>query len=327
MSASDPDPGVWSRLRPALPLLAIALAGLVSVLFAASWLEAWRDREQEARLRRSHTIEGTVDLYPGFHSGLLGNSRPVAVYLPRQYAIEPERRFPVLYVQDGQNVFDGATATVAGQEWQLDEAAERLTIERRIEPLIVVAIGSAGAQRLSEYTPTRDPVSGQGGGADRYGRMLLEELKPWIDSSYRTQPGRESTGIAGASLGGLVSLYVGLGHPAVFSRIASLSTEARWDGGFIVRFVDALPAKPETLVWTDVGSEEEASSLAGARQLRDALLRKGWREGSDLRYLEAKGARHDEAAWALRIPEVLTFLDPPRAAVAPTAPAAGALSR
>jgi predicted alpha/beta superfamily hydrolase len=321
MSASDPEPGTWARLRRAAPLVAVALAGLAGVLSAASWLEAWREREQEARLRRSHTIEGTVDQFPGFHSALLGNTRPLAVYLPRQYPIEPERRFPVLYVQDGQDVFDGATADVAGQEWQLDEAAERLTLEEKIEPLIVVAIGSAGPQRCDEYAPSRDPVSGQGGGADRYGRMLVEELKPWIDRSYRTQPGRESTGIAGAALGGLLSLYVGLEHPAVFSRIASLSTEATWDGGFIVRFVDALPAKPDTLIWTDVGSEEEPSRIAYARQLRDALVRKGWREGSDLRYLEARGARRDAAAWALRLPDVLAFLDPPRAA-GPQPPAA-----
>ena len=143
--------------------------------------------------------------------------------------------------------------------------------------------------------------------------MLVEELKPWLDRTYRTRPGRESTGIAGSSLGGLASLYVGLRHPGVFSRIASLSTAARWDDGFIVRFVDALPAKPETLIWTDVGTSEDPPSLAYARLLRDALVRKGWREGVDMRYLEAKGARHDEAAWARRMPEVLAFLDPPSA--------------
>jgi predicted alpha/beta superfamily hydrolase len=316
MRTTHREPGARSRWRADGPLVGLLLASLVGVLFAASRLQAWRDREREIRLRRTHTLEGTVDLHAGFRSAVLGNTRSVAVYLPRQYLTEPDRRFPVLYVQDGQDVFDGATATVAGQEWQLDETTERLIGERRIDPLIVVAIDNAGPRRLYEYTASRDPASGDGGGADSYGRMLVEELKPWIDGRYRTRPDRESTGIAGCSLGGLASLYVGLRYSAVFSRIASLSTAPRWDDGFIVRFVDALPAKPETLIWIDVGSQEAPSSLAFARRLRDALVRKGWREGVDMRYLEAEGARHGVAAWALRLPEVLEFLDPP-----PTTPA------
>jgi len=329
MSATVPEPGARWRLRPALPFVGIGLAGICGLVAAASWLEAWRAAEQDARVRRTHTLEGTIDQYPDFRSALLGNTRAVSVYLPRNYPVEQERRFPVLYVQDGQNVFDGATATVAGQEWQLDESAERLTIEGEIEPPIVVAIASApGAGREYEYTPARDPVSGRGGGADRYGRMLVEELKPWIDSSYRTRSGRESTGIVGSSLGGLVSLYVGLRFPAVFSRIASLSPAAGREKAFIVRFVDALPAKPDTLVWIDVGSEEGPSAVSCARQLRDALVRKGWREGAGLRYLEARGGRHDEASWALRIPDVLAFLDPPSGGpAAGAAPSSSALSR
>jgi predicted alpha/beta superfamily hydrolase len=285
MRPFGPDAGARSRRRASLLLVPVVLAGLVGMLLAARWLEAWRDREREARLRRTHTVEGTVDRHPEFRSALLGTTRSVSVYLPRQYPIDLDHRFPVLYVQDGQNVFDGATATVPGQEWQLDETAERLIVDGRIEPLIVVAIDSGGARRQHEYTPTRDPKSGDGGGADSYGRMLVEELKPWVDHTYRTRPGRESTGIAGASLGGLVSLYLGLRHPNVYSRIASLSTSASWDDGFIVRFVDALPAKPETLIWTDVGMKEGPPSLTYARLLRDALVRKGWREGVDMRYL------------------------------------------
>jgi predicted alpha/beta superfamily hydrolase len=329
MRPFGPEAGARSRLRPSLLLVPVVLAGLVGMLLAAWWLEAWRGREQEGRLRRTHTVEGTVDRHPEFRSALLGTTRSVSVYLPRQYPIELDRRFPVLYVQDGQNIFDGATASVAGQEWQLDEAAERLIADGRIEPLIVVAIDNGGARRQYEYTPTPDRNRGDGGGADSYGRMLVEELKPWVDRSYRTRPGRESTGIAGSSLGGLVSLYVGLRHPGVFSRIASLSTSVSWDDGFIVRFLDALPVKPETLIWTDVGTKEEPPALAYARLLRDALVRKGWREGVDMRYLEATDARHDEAAWARRMPEVLAFLDPssPAPSPEPSAPAAGAPAR
>ena len=232
------------------------------------------------------------------------------VYLPPRYAQEPERRFPVLYMHDGQNVFDGATAFLAGKEWEADEAAERLIGEGRIEPLIIVAIENGGEQRADEYTPTVDRT-GRGGQVDRYARMLVEELKPWIDARYRTRPGRQDTGIAGASHGGLASLWIGLTHPEVFGKIAALSTSAARDEGQIIRFVEALPEKPATLVWTDMGTDEGFAALKYARLLRDALVAKGWREGVDLVYLEAEGEPHDEVAWAKRMPAILEFLFPP----------------
>jgi predicted alpha/beta superfamily hydrolase len=216
----------------------------------------------------------------------------------------------VLYLQDGQNVFDGATAFLAGKEWEVDETVERLAGEGRIEPLIVVAVDNGGERRLVEYTPTRDPHAPAGGGADLYGRMLVEELKPWVDRTYRTRPERGHTVIGGSSLGGLVSLYLGLKHPEVFGGIAALSTSAWWDDRFIARFVDALPGKPDTRIWSDVGTREDSSAVSDARALRDALVRKGWREGEDLRHLEAEGAPHDETAWAKRMPAV-EFLFPP----------------
>ena len=284
---------------------------LAAVLVAAWQLQRGRDREAEARLRQVHTLAGTVERHPDFHSAVLGATRRVWVYLPPQYAAEPARRFPVLYLQDGQNVFDGATAFLAGKEWEVDETVERLAREGRIEPLVVVAVDNGGERRLVEYTPTRDRRAPDGGGADAYGRMLVEELKPWVDRTYRTRPERETTGIGGSSLGGLVSLYLGLKHPEVFGRIAALSTSAWWDDRFIARFVDALPAKPDTRIWTDIGTREDRSAVPDARALRDALVRRGWREGVDLRYVEAEGAVHNEMAWAKRMPAVLEFLFPP----------------
>jgi predicted alpha/beta superfamily hydrolase len=284
---------------------------LAAVLVAAWQLQRGRDREAEARLRQVHTRAGTVERHPDFHSAVLGATRRVWVYLPPQYAAEPARRFPVLYLQDGQNVFDGATAFLAGKEWEVDETVERLAREGRIEPLVVVAVDNGGERRLVEYTPTPDRRGPDGGGADAYGRMLIEELKPWVHRTYRARPERETTGIGGSSLGGLVSLYLGLKHPEVFGRIAALSTSAWWDDRFIARFVDALPAKPDTRLWTDIGTREDRSAVPDARALRDALVRRGWREGVDLRYVEAEGAVHNETAWAKRMPAVLEFLFPP----------------
>jgi len=307
------------RTRRWLHGLVVALL-LVIATIAALQLQAWRDREREARLRAAHTLSGTVERHPEFRSEVLGGTRRVWVYLPPSYAREPERRFPVLYLQDAQNVFDGATAFLAGKEWEVDETVERLVGEGRIEPLIVVAVDNGGERRIFEYTPTRDRRQEGGGGADAYGRMLVEELKPWVDRTYRTRPEPEQTGIGGSSMGGLVSLYLGLKRPDVFGRIAALSTSVWWDDRFLVRFVDALPSKPDTRVWVDIGTSEGFSAVPDTRALRDALVRKGWREGADLRYVEAAGAPHDETAWAKRMPAVLEFLFPPDLPARGTAP-------
>ena len=297
--------------RRSLPFLVVAV--LLVVATVAAWrLQAWRESEEEARLGEIHTLAGTVEQHPEFRSAILGRTGRVWVYLPPQHAREPERRFPVLYMQDGQNVFDGATAFLAGKEWQVDETAERLIAEGKIEPLVVVAVDNGGERRAFEYLPTRDGRAGDGGGADLYGRMLVEELKPWVDARYRTKTGREDTGIAGSSFGAIVSLYVGLCHPDVFGKIAALSPSAWVDDRFIVRFVDAPPGKPDTRVYVDTGTREGRSAVPDARALRDALVDKGWREGVDLRYVEAEGAVHNEVAWAARMPAVLEFLFPPR---------------
>jgi predicted alpha/beta superfamily hydrolase len=297
--------------RRLLSFLGVALL-LVLATVAAGRLQAWRDREEEARLRQIHTLAGTVEQHPEFRSAILGQTRRVWVYLPPQHAREPERRFPVLYMQDGQNVFDGATAFLAGKEWEVDETEERLIAEGKIEPVVVVALDNGGERRAFEYLPTRDGRAGDGGGADLYGRMLVEELKPWVDARYRTKTGREDTGLAGSSFGGLAALYVGLRHPDVFGKIAALSTSVWVDDRFIVRFVDGLSGKPDTRVYVDIGTREGRGAVPDARALRDALVRKGWREGVDLRYVEAQGAVHNEVAWAARMPAVLEFLFPPR---------------
>lgn len=298
----------WSRRL--LGGLAVALLAM-AVAVAAWQLQGFRDREEDARLRQIHTLAGTVEQHPDFRSALLGQARRVWVYLPPQHAREPARRFPVLYMLDGQNVFDGATAFLAGKEWRVDDTAEELIARGRIEPLVVVAVDNGGERRAFEYLPTRDARVGDGGGADLLARMLVEELKPWVDRRYRTRTGREDTAIAGSSFGGVAALYVGLRHPEVFGMIAALSTSVWVDDRFVVRFVDALPAKPETRVWTDTGTREGRRSVPDARALRDALVRKGWREGVDLRHVEAEGAVHDEVAWAKRVPAVLEFLFPP----------------
>ena len=260
-----------------------------------------------------HTLTGDFCLHPRFHSRFLRADRDVLVFLPPGYDAGGRRRYPVLYLQDGQNLFDGATSFLPGQEWRVDEAATALITRGVIEPLIIVGVYNVGNDRIEEYTPTRAGAGiaqGRGGGAAAYGRMLTEELKPYIDRHYRTRTDAAHTGLGGSSLGGLVSLWLGFQYPKTFGRMACLSTSAWWDDRAIVRQVRALPARLPGRIWLDIGMAEDADSVAAVRDLRDALAAKGWKPGVDLGYYEAPGAQHNEAAWAGRVGPMLTFLFP-----------------
>lgn len=257
-----------------------------------------------------HTLTGDIRPHRGIHSEILGIARDVLVYLPPVYDADPSRRFPVLYANDGQNVFDGATSFVPGQEWQLDESAERLIRQGEVEPLIIVAVDHAGPRRLDEFGPSRDARRQAGGRADAYGRMLAEELKPFIDRTYRTRPEPDDTGLLGSSMGALVSLYLGLTRPDVFRRIGALSPAVWWSGRMIVRQVLKPGLRPPLRIWLDMGSAEGRYAFRDARALRDALLSKGFVEGESLAYHEVRGGEHTEQAWAARVPSVLKYLFP-----------------
>lgn len=245
-------------------------------------------------------------LHENFHSKFVPKDRDIIVWLPPGYKTETTRRYPVLYMHDGLSVF---------ANWRLDETATALISNQQVEPFILVCVANGGAveDRYDEYTPTRDAAYTKSGNADKYGRMLVEELKPFIDSQYRTLVDASNTGLAGASLGGLVTLYLGLKYPATFSRLAVLSPSIWWDKGMILREVKALKSKPSSRIWLDVGTEEEQGRTSVTRLLRDALKAKGWVLDSDLIYFEAKGARHEEEAFARRGGLFLKFLFPKRA--------------
>lgn len=260
----------------------------------------------------AHTLTGDIRLHAQVWSPLLGRARNITVYLPPDYTRRPRTRYPVFYLHDGQNLFDGATAFVPGQEWRLDETAERLIRAREIEPIIMVGIDHAGPHRLDEFGPVRDTRHRAGGLAPLYGRMIVEELKPLIDRTYRTRPGPQETGLGGASMGGLATLFLGLEFPHVFGRLAILSPSVWWHQRAILRRVEALPRRLPLRIWLDIGTKEGHAALADARALRAALVARGWREGRDLAYLEAEGAGHSEAAWAARVEPMLKFLFPPR---------------
>jgi predicted alpha/beta superfamily hydrolase len=245
-----------------------------------------------------------------FHSEILPDDRTVSVYLPPQYAEQEERRFPVLYLQDGQNLFDGRTSYIAGKTWNANTTADRLAEAGEIEPLILVGVANTGLRRMAEYTPTRDFKMGGGEGRS-YGRLLIEELKPMIDSTYRTLPGAMDTGVGGSSLGGLISLYLGFAHPEVFGKIAVMSPSLWWDHRSILNAItEQKTVKPDLRIWLDMGTAEGARHLRDADMLEGLLVKRGWKIGVDLAYVKTQGAVHDEQAWSDRFGDVLRFLFP-----------------
>jgi predicted alpha/beta superfamily hydrolase len=256
-----------------------------------------------------------------FHSALLpassdspnSDGRALFIYLPLEYQTHPDKRFPVLYLHDGQNLFEERISLVPGRAWQAHGTTDRLIAEGRVEPFILVGIAHAGTRRLAEYTPTLDPKHG-GGEGSRYGRMLREEIKPFLDRTYRTRPEPEHTGLGGSSLGALISLYLGFEYPDTFRRLALLSPSLWWDRRSILhriehRVKNATPRRP-LRIWLDMGTEEGQRHLDDTDQLFHLLRRQGWREGVDLAYRPAEGGQHCEASWAERLPEMLLFLYP-----------------
>jgi predicted alpha/beta superfamily hydrolase len=263
---------------------------------------------------RSEHIADELDSNPRyqvheFHSEILPDDRTVSVYLPPQHLEQEERRFPVLYLHDGQNLFDGRTSYIAGRTWQAHTTADLLTEQNEIEPLILVGIANTGLRRMAEYTPTRDFKMG-GGEGKSYGRLLMEELKPWVDRRYRTLPDAQNTGVGGSSLGGLISLYLGFANPGVYGKVAVMSPSLWWDQRSILNAIGQQATKPELRIWLDMGTAEGARHVRDADMLEKLLLKRGWQIGVDLAYEKAPGAEHDESAWSDRFGDVLRFLFP-----------------
>jgi predicted alpha/beta superfamily hydrolase len=248
--------------------------------------------------------------HEGFRSRFLRNQRDLIVYLPPGYDDQHGRRFPVLYLHDGQNLFDGATSFIPGMDWHVGQTADQCIDSGAVEPLIIVGMYNTKA-RIREYTPTHVPRLG-GGRADRYAKFLIEEVKPFIEREYHTLSGPEKTGIGGSSLGGLVSLYLGLRLPEAFGKIAALSPSVWWNQGVMHRFAEAASVNPRPAIWLDIGTREGPRIVQDVEHFRDVLLQKGWQLGRDLHYQRVEGAEHNEAAWAQRVGPFLQFLYPAR---------------
>jgi len=249
--------------------------------------------------------------HTGFRSRVLPDVRDLIVYTPPGYEAEPERVYPVLYLQDGQNLFDPETSYIPGQTWQVREAADAAIAAGEVEPLVIVGIYNTGVRRMAEYTHDADRKHG-GGEAELYGEMLMRELMPWIAAHYRVKRGPEATGLGGSSLGGLVSLYLGLRHPERFGRLAVMSPSIWWNEKSILRLLrdSAGEIEEKPRIWLDVGDREGPVTMQDAETLRRRLTAGGWRAEETLHYERVAGGRHDEASWAERVRPMLGFLFP-----------------
>jgi predicted alpha/beta superfamily hydrolase len=260
-----------------------------------TWVAYRGDAEQGA------TVVGDLRVLNDCWSPELDNQRDIYVYLPPGYAAG-SRRYPVVYMHDGQNLFDEA-ASFAG-EWRVDETMQAWS--RHGLEAIVVGIPNAGARRLDEYSPFVDR-RGKGGDGDAYLDFVVHTLKPGIDRDFCTLPDRLHTGTLGSSMGGLISLYALFAYADTFGFAGVMSPAFWFANHAIFRYLRErtyIPGK----IYLDMGTAEGRDMVEDARRMRAFLRRMGYRTGHDLLYVEEPGAPHNEQAWARRLPLALHFL-------------------
>jgi predicted alpha/beta superfamily hydrolase len=244
-------------------------------------------------------------------SRIFGNRRLLRVWLPPDYDGWGATRYPVLYLNDGQNLFDPATA-FAGVHWQVGETAARLIAEQKIRPLIIVGIDNTKS-RVREYIPytSKDPrvVNAKG---QCYPDFLRREVMPLIEERYFVLKGPENTGLGGSSLGGLITLYTQLAMPGVFGKLLIESPSLFVADGRILedcRRSRLWPARTYLGMGTrEVGvADKDAMIVANVREL-ETILREAGLDEQRLRIRIDDGSTHSESAWAARFPEALEFL-------------------
>ncbi len=268
---------------------------------------------------KDHTVTGWVDVIP-FTSKVFHNTRMLRVWVPGNYFSprNASRRYPVLYMQDGQSVFDEATSGGTG-ELHLDEAADHAIGSFKIHTMLMVGIDNAGEQRGNEYLPYPDPHNRALGAPDKqdihgkdYERFLLTEVMPFIEKHYRVAKGAANTGIGGVSYGAVISLYVAMEHPAVFGHVLALSPTL-WIGDRALLH-DAEKARQLPLkIYLAVGTAEDADlkdapPIIPPIQELEKILRKKGMGPARLKVVIADGGHHDNASWSKRLPEALEFL-------------------
>lgn len=250
-----------------------------------------------------------------FTLGLLplpGSSRRrrVDVHLPLGYGQSRTLRYPVLYMWDGQNLFDPYRA-FAGSAWYVGASLDLLVAAGEIPPMIVVGIDHGGRDRLSELSPWADEAHQARGEGDRFLEFAIEVVKPTVDRLLRTHRGPEYTALAGSSMGGLMTLYAHLKEPRVFSRAAAFSPSVHFARGALLDYVPTVSPVADSRLYLDIGGQESGSTshltAQRARDLDARLRAQGWTEPAYRWRFDRRGT-HSEASWAERFPEAMRYL-------------------
>jgi enterochelin esterase-like enzyme len=268
----------------------------------------WAQGENGLALRAS----GRLDVFPYFSpdetchvcdqhavpSSFAASGHRARVFLPPGYGENTLERYPVVFMQDGHNLFF-PEESFAGETWRMQETLDvlqRMSLTRRL-----IVVGVYPSDRMREYTLP---------GCEEYGRALVDELVPWVRAHYRTLEGPESTAVMGSSLGGVVSFHLAWRHPEVFGAAACLSTTFGYADDFLQRV--AREPKPPIRLYLDSGWPHD--NYEATRGMRNVLVKRGFAPGRDLHYLAFPNARHDERSWATRVhvPLQLLFGDMPR---------------
>ena len=258
----------------------------------------------QSRPRGGHGSSGAGQVQRHrIRSADLGGQRELFVYLPPGYG-QNGRRYPVLYMHDGQNLLGRGG-------WNVTRAVERESQAGRARQAIIVGVNHAGAGRIHEYSPSHDREVGGGGGAKRYLRFVTDELKPWIDRTYRTLGDARNTAMVGSSMGGLMSLYAGLKRPDVFGNVIAMSPSLWWNGREMQRRVAARPVPSNLRVYLDSGGAGPSrDGMQDTNAMRDLLHQKGLRFGRNLFHWFEGSHPHTEAAWRARFPRAFSSIFP-----------------
>lgn len=265
----------------------------------------WKDLGGGASGCASTALKPNVQVIStSFAMPQLGRTRRVWVYLPTDYATSA-RRYPVLYLHDGQNVFDKCTSFSG--EWGVDETLRQLQQSGQ-DPTgtIVVAIDNGGSARLDEYSPWRNAQYG-GGEGDKYVDFLVETLKPYIDGQYRTLTGREYTGIAGSSMGGLISVYAALKYQEVFSKVGVFSPAFWFAKQPLFDYVKTAGHHQPIKFYFVAGTKESETMVPYMAEMRDALQQQGF-AAADMRYHAVEDGQHAEWFWQREFPAAFQWL-------------------
>jgi predicted alpha/beta superfamily hydrolase len=269
---------------------------------------------------KDHTVIGWLEIVP-FESKIFHNTRMLRVLVPANYFSprNARRSYPVLYLQDGQNLFDDVTSPHG--EWHVDETVEHLVGSFKIPPMFVVGIDNAGDTRSSEYLPYPDLLNAKDGVADESGvrgkeyvRFLTTEVMPFIEKRYRISRGAINTGLGGSSYGGVITLYTALQYPGAFGHVLVESPPLWIGNNQLLKDAEKAKQLPQKM-YVGIGTAEtpygdpqrSAEVVQQVRELEDILVKKGM-GASRLRVAIEEGGQHNEAAWSRRLPDALLFL-------------------